>query len=114
MPQDFVRLTMPEHPHLLFSPDGSRIVVGGRSGQKRQLWMGGLDSPALRPVAGAEEGRSAVFSPDSRSLAVVTGANLQRLDLATGAIRPLTELRGFVTSWSREGVILAAEDYVIH
>ena len=43
----------------------------------------------------------------------MTGANLQRLDLATGAIQPLTELRGFVTSWSREGVILAVEDYVI-
>jgi WD40 repeat protein len=103
----------------VFSPDGSKIVVVTASGQKSQLWIRNLDSPAPRPLPGTEGVstlHAPIFSPDSRSLAFLSGRSVRRLDLHSGTSQSLFELPGILAAlgaWNREGVILFAENQVI-
>ncbi|HYW46419.1 MAG TPA: protein kinase [Bryobacteraceae bacterium] len=117
------RLDLPEGVALVpgagpsISPDGRKIVVAASSGPKSQLWLRGLDSPAPCPLPGTEGAIGGpIFSPDGRSLAFMSGPNLRRLDLASGAIQSLCVLQGQNVgpdAWNHEGLILLHENLVI-
>ena len=60
--------------------------------------------------------RAPCWSPDSGSIAFFAGGRLKRLDLGTGSVRDLAQLRSELgalnpsgCAWSREGVILFAQ-----
>jgi len=100
----------------VLSPDGGKIMVAAGSEANEQLWIRSLDAPALRPLPGTEGVTGAVFSPDSRSVAFSIGGSVRRLDLSSGAVRTLCELKGGHAgpfAWSRDGVILASEGGVL-
>jgi Tol biopolymer transport system component len=100
-----------------FSPDGSRILVAAGTGKSAQIWIRNLDSTAMHPLPGTEGARSYfVFSPDSRSLAFMTGTSLRRIDLADGASQSLCDLQGVNAgpfAWNRDGIILVRENDAI-
>jgi Tol biopolymer transport system component len=110
-------VTMAANTIPVLSPDGSRILVSAGTAKNSQFWIRSLDSPAMHPVPGTEGARGPVaFSPDSRSLAYMSGPNLRRIDLVGGASQSLCDLQGTTAgpfAWNREGVILAAAAGVI-
>jgi WD40 repeat protein len=66
---------------IALSPDGTRLVYGGRS---PRLWELGDDRPAVAFPASAEDGwKSVAFTPDGTSLVCTDGSNIQVWDAAT-------------------------------
>jgi serine/threonine protein kinase len=70
------------------SPDGRTAAYIVRSNGKSQLWVRPLSDTTARLIPGTEGAGFPFWSPDSKSIAFVTGVKLQRVDLAGGA--PLT------------------------
>jgi Tol biopolymer transport system component len=90
------------------SPDGQRIVFSAvGTGQKSQLWIRSLDSPALQPVAGTEDAALPFWSPDGRQIGFIADGKLKRIDATGGPPHVICELKNFgAASWNQDGVIL--------
>ncbi|MFL5382667.1 MAG: hypothetical protein ACJ8GN_09165 [Longimicrobiaceae bacterium] len=100
-----VRTLVEARPNLVFyrprwSPDGASIAVSVQEGGRWRVALAGRAGGALRRI-GPDDGASrydAAFLPDGRSLVLVSErggiANLEVLEIATGAVRPLTRVTG--------------------
>jgi WD40 repeat protein len=79
-----------------FSPDGSRIafVRLPHHGQEGPLRVIGVDGQGERQVGALLVNRELAWAPDSRSLTVVSGGRLFRVDLATGTTQPIQPADG--------------------
>jgi len=90
------------------SPDGSHLVFFARLEEGRSgLWVRSLDATTAQPLAGAEGGNFAFWSPDGRSIGFGTDGTLKRIDLSGSPPVTLANLSGFRgASWSPPGVIV--------
>ena len=77
---------------VVVSPDGLRIAFVGTRGGARQVYVRPLDQYDAAPVRGSENATSCMFSPDGRSIAVVTAAGvLKAISLSDGLSATVTE-----------------------
>jgi len=93
----------------MISPDGRRIaVVAADSSGTRRVWIRDLEEPGARPVKGTDGAEFVVWSPDSRSLAMVAGEAISRLSVDNGVAQRIVagigEPRGM--DWGADGRIL--------
>ncbi|HXV74779.1 MAG TPA: protein kinase [Candidatus Polarisedimenticolaceae bacterium] len=93
------------------SPDGRLIVFGVTDKGETKLWMRPLSDFGARPVAGAEGGQYAFWSPDSKHVGFFRGGRLRRIELATGREQAIggegsSYPRG--ASWNARGQIVFA------
>jgi eukaryotic-like serine/threonine-protein kinase len=92
----------------VISPDGRTIAFDAADVTgKRQIWIRSLDGLESRPLAGTEGARRGIWSPDSRSLAFVSGGKLRRIAIAGGPPQTIADSpNGADGSWNEQGVIL--------
>jgi len=108
---------VPEHITLAnvdqpaISPDGRLVAFAGNSAGKRQLWVRSLDSSSPVPLAGTDDARFPVWSPDSRTLAFFTGPKLKKVDARGGPVVTLCDAPSQGGAWGR-GVILFSAGHV--
>jgi eukaryotic-like serine/threonine-protein kinase len=93
------------------SPDGRSLVFATTVNGQLQLWTRPLGSITARPLPGTEGAAGfMIWSPDSSSIAYLTGGKLKKLDLAEGTVQNVCDIRadrrGFGGSWSRDGTII--------
>ena len=95
---------------LALSPDGRRIVYsapGTSDDGREQLWLHALDDSSAQPLTGTEGGRRPFWSPDSRSIAFFSNANLNRMDIETGTVLRLADApEARDGTWNADGTIL--------
>jgi eukaryotic-like serine/threonine-protein kinase len=109
-----------EAPRLAVSPDGSKIAyIAVDSSGARRVWVRALDALPARALEGTEKATSIFWSPDGRSIGLITSGVLQRVDLAGGAPVPICPIQpdaGYSATWGREGEILFSRvlDHAIH
>ena len=94
------------------SPDGQRLAfIASGPGSNRRVWMRALSSIEAKPVAGTDNANSVFWSPDGRSIALVVGDTLKRLELASGTAVTICKVPiqiGLAATWGRNGDILFA------
>jgi len=94
MPEEGVPLSVPS-----LSPDGRRLAyVAGHNGIP-MVWLRSFDAVDAQPLPGSEDARFAFWSPDGRSLGLITAEGLAAAsenlsvkifdDVATGRVRTL-------------------------
>jgi Tol biopolymer transport system component/tRNA A-37 threonylcarbamoyl transferase component Bud32 len=91
------------------SRDSRRVAfVGNREGV-RQVYVRALDQPDARPLASTDGAVAVAFSPDSRSLAIITAeAKLRRVNIETAAVEDLASSVDVVGGlhWTKDDRIL--------
>jgi serine/threonine protein kinase len=93
----------------VLSPDGDKMAFSFGSAGRSRVYLRSFNSLTAQPLAGAEDGFPLAFSPDGRSIALVAGNHLRRIDPSSGAeqtICDLGNLRPFTASWSKDDVLL--------
>jgi serine/threonine protein kinase len=97
---------------IAISPDGRNLIISALAEGRPQLWIRPLDSLTARPLPNAEAATGfPIWSPDSRSIAFMSGGKLKRFDLAEGTVQPICDTpgadrRGFDGTWNRDGTIV--------
>jgi dipeptidyl aminopeptidase/acylaminoacyl peptidase len=91
-----------------FSPDGRLVAYqADDSGRVTRIWIRPVGAFAAMPLAGTEGAGRPFWSPDSRSLAYVSGTQLERIAVGGGPPQLVGELEhGADGSWGEGGVIL--------
>jgi Tol biopolymer transport system component len=94
----------------LLSPDGRSIAYATQpTDGKRMLSIRSIGSETGQQLAGTENVNGALFSPDSKRLAVVAEGKLKIINLADGSSRILGDVGGVRGgTWNRNGDILMA------
>lgn len=92
------------------APDGRHLAMCGGAAGATGVVVSRPDGTARRPLAdlacpGPDGTDRLAWSPDGRSLAVVAGGGLHRVDVRTGAVTPLTDGAAVwhTVSWSPDG-----------
>jgi Tol biopolymer transport system component/tRNA A-37 threonylcarbamoyl transferase component Bud32 len=91
------------------APNGLRLVFPATNTDgKNLLWVRSLDSLAIQPIAGTEDGTFPFWSPDSRLIAFFSQGKLKKIDPSGGSPQVLCDATSNTTggTWSRDGVIL--------
>src|ERR1051326_4943888 len=73
-------------PAIAISPDGQRIALVLRSGEKTQLHIRPVNANDSKPVPGTEGAVTPFFSPDGKWVAFVADGKLKKLALDSGQI----------------------------
>jgi Tol biopolymer transport system component len=97
--------------NVVLSPDGTRLAYVARgSGGQTRLHVRRLDQDKAMELAGTEGVVSAAFSPDSNSLAFLTGNSVYRISVQGGAAIRLSDgdVSNNSLAWSEDGSILVA------
>jgi Tol biopolymer transport system component len=91
------------------SPDGSRVAfVGVRSGT-RQVYLRALDQFEAAPLQGSDSATVCFFSPDGRSIGIVTNTGVIRtISLADGLVTTVTDGANFLygAAWGEDDQIV--------
>ncbi len=92
----------------VISPDGRTIAFDAADAAgKKEIWLRPLDALESRPLGGTEGALRPIWSPDSRSIAFMSGGKLRRVAVAGGPAQTITDApTGADGSWSEGGVIL--------
>jgi hypothetical protein len=105
-------VTLTPLPIFALSPDGQKLAFPAIGPDGRaHVWIRPFDA-AVAHAVGAEEIPSSLetifWSPDSRSLVYLAGAQLERIDIGGGPAQKIADVPpGTLTgSWDRSGVIL--------
>ena len=91
------------------SPDGRLIVMGVTQGGLRRLWLRRFEAQDAMPLEGTDNASWPFWSPDSRSIAFVTGTELKTISSDGGQVRRIGDLgsgAGRGGTWNSQGVIL--------
>jgi len=73
----------------------------------KAIWLRPLDALESRPIPGTEGVVRPIWSPDSRSIAFMSGGKLRRVAVAGGPVQTIGDAQyGADGSWSPRGVIL--------
>ena len=91
------------------SPDGRKIAfIATGSDRKRMVWVRSLDAEEARPLPGTEDAdNTLIWSPDSRSLAFVSGGKLKRIEASGGPAQTLCDAPTSSTGvWTPDNKIL--------
>jgi serine/threonine protein kinase/Tol biopolymer transport system component len=105
-----VELTTPptsDPVSLAISPDGDKVAFVALADGRSLLWVYRLDKGRAQPLRGTDGAAFPFWSPDSRSIAFVSGERLRRIDL--DGDKPKTFGVAVVAAggtWSRDGVVL--------
>jgi Tol biopolymer transport system component len=100
-------MTLPDFGWPAVSPDGQMVVVPAAQRGIAQLYLRRFDDTAFVPLPGTEAARSPFWSPDSRSIAFVSGGKLRRVAVTGGPPTVLAEEASSLGgSWNRDGTIL--------
>ncbi len=92
------------------SPDGRTLAFVARTTGTRQIWVRPLDSQMAKPLVGTEYPDLMFWSPDSQSIAFLSGGKLKKIALSGGAPVNLCDTSSLSWgTWNRDGVILFAE-----
>jgi Tol biopolymer transport system component len=90
------------------SPDGTRLVFGGRTGEGRtMLWVRALADAEPRVLPGTEGANRPFWSPDSRQVGFFTRTALKKVAADGGPVltlAPVTDARG--GTWNAAGTIV--------
>ena len=92
----------------VISPDGRTIAFDAADvAGKRGIWIRPLDAIESRLLAGTDGALRPFWSPDSASIAFMSGGKLRRVSVSGGAPQTIADApRGADGAWSSEGVIL--------
>jgi serine/threonine protein kinase/Tol biopolymer transport system component len=91
------------------SPNGRHVAFVATTENARRLWVRTLAEPALRMIAGTEDGGWPFWSANSQSIGFFAGGKLKRVDLAGGPVRSLCDVQASEGgSWNADGLILFA------
>jgi len=108
------QIEAPEKTHfhdVVPSPDGRRLAAIIHDATATYLAVRPLDALVLQPLAGKEDASAPFWSPDSRSIAFFSGDKLKKVEIGGGPSQTLCEAhRGSSGSWSRDGVLLFANN----
>ena len=118
-PEELTRFTIPPPsgqsflPVMGLSPDARRLAfLLQDEGGKHAIGVRRLDSLETRPLAGTEDARGMVWSPDGREIAFFSEGRLKRIGADGGPVQTICESGGaFSGAWSREGTILFTKDF---
>jgi Tol biopolymer transport system component len=97
------------------SPDGRQVVFRAfpsgpvPTNESGTLWLRSLESLAARPLPGTEGGALPAWSPDSTSIAFVSGDEIRRLNLVDGTVQRIatSAVTGYGgLAWSESGTLL--------
>jgi Tol biopolymer transport system component/predicted Ser/Thr protein kinase len=100
-------------PIIGLSPDARRIAFllqdeGGRNA----IGVRSLDSLEMRRLAGTEDARGMVWSPDGREIAFFSEGRLKRIGADGGPVQTICESgAAFSGAWSRQGTILFTREF---
>jgi Tol biopolymer transport system component len=109
-------VVVPEHIILanvdqpVISPDGRLVAFAAARDGRRQLWVRPLTSSSPAPLAGTDDARSPVWSPDSGGLAFLTGSKLKKVDARGGLAVTICDAPAIGAAWGRSGVIVFSAD----
>ncbi len=73
-----------DHPALVLSPDGRRVVFVGDDRGTRRLYVRDLDKPDTRTLSGTEGAAAPFFSPDGAWIGFFDGFTLKRVSPSSG------------------------------
>jgi eukaryotic-like serine/threonine-protein kinase len=90
------------------SPDGHSFAFLASSPQgNNRLWVRSLDSLIARQLPGTDGAVRPFWSPDSRFLAFGTFGKFMKIDVSSGLLQSLADVRGMQGgAWNRDDVIL--------
>jgi len=93
---------------LALSPDGSRLVYEGPSGDGQgQIWVKDRTEYAAIPLAGTLAGTINAVSPDGRWVAFNQGGRLKKIPITGGAAITLTDSTlGTPSAWLDDGTLI--------
>jgi predicted Ser/Thr protein kinase len=100
-------------PVIGLSPDARRVAfLLQDEGGKNAIGVRSLDSLEMRRLAGTEDTRGMVWSPDGREIAFFSDGKLKRIGADGGPVQTVCESGGaFSGAWSRQGTILFTKDF---
>ena len=97
----------PDPTTLAVAPDGGTIAFVSVAAGTRQLFLRRLDDMTTRAVPGIVNAYDVAFSPNGKSLALVSDARLRTVRLADGAVTPLSDVGdSYGIAWSDDGSII--------
>jgi WD40 repeat protein len=104
---DLNRFEMIDGGAIAISPDSSRIVYVGRSGNTTQLFQRRLDELAAVPIAGTEGAATPFFSPDGRWIAFHSGDGLRKIPTGGGSAATICRTAGLTRggAWAPDDTI---------
>ncbi len=108
-PRDVEPISSANTAHAI-SPDGRTVAMIGMKDGVRRVFLRRLDRAVATELPDTAGASGAVFSPDSRSLAVVFGSGLiTRVALADQQRKVLVSGAdiGFSLTWSQAGIIFS-------
>ncbi len=89
----------------VWSPDGLQVAMTVSDAGSTQVWVQGADGSDRRQIGDVTvESAPPAWSPDGQTL-VVSSSGLTLIDVASGAIVPLTAEAGSMPAWSIGGTI---------
>jgi len=95
------------------SPDGARLAyVAQPPNENRAIWIRPIGSETAQKLTDTENASGVAWSPDSRYVAFVVDDKLKKIDVVSGAIQTICDIKGRVLgfTWNRNGVMLLAND----
>jgi eukaryotic-like serine/threonine-protein kinase len=98
------------------SPDGRNLAyVAAASDEVRRLWVHSLETGEARMLeaAGVPNLAQVAWSPDGRFLAFTAEGKIKRIASNGGSLQTLVDAPGGANDWSRDDVLLFAEDFVV-
>ncbi|HEY2468650.1 MAG TPA: protein kinase [Terracidiphilus sp.] len=109
-PRTQVSVLIPEKSQvrsLAISPDGRFIAVVLLREGKQQIWIRGLDTDDMTPLAGTDNAVEPFWSPNGRFIAFFADARLKKVERSGGPVQTICDALGAVGgTWNSNGDIL--------
>jgi len=96
---------------IALSPDGKKLVFVGREGAETQLYLRGMDSLEITPIAGTEGAWHPFFSPNSNWVGFLTQDRVKKISLRGGGPITLCQTPSPIrATWTRDDMIYFRSD----